>query len=112
MYLLFLRMHLDCNQKNIVKYFKRNKYFLKDKDWYDISRFQKLSEDFIREFQHQVWWERISYRQKLSEEFIREFQNRLDWRGISLHQKLSKDFIREFQDQVRLEKHFPISNTF
>ena len=69
-------------------------------DWRRISGYQKLSEDFIREFQHKVDWQNISINQKLSENFIREFQYRVKWDHISLYQKLSEDFIREFQDEV------------
>src|SRR5574344_915926 len=69
-------------------------------NWSRISACQKLSEDFIREFQDKVYWNRISIYQKLSEDFIREFQNKVDWDKISLYQKLSEDFIREYQNKV------------
>ena len=69
-------------------------------DWEYISAYQKLSEDFIREFQDEVNWYEISKNQKLSEDFIREFQDKVDWNWISLNQKLSEDFIKEFQDKV------------
>ena len=70
------------------------------KQWVDISMLQKLSEDFICEFQDNVRWYWISTRQKLSEDFIREFQYKVNWDWISTRQKLSEDFIREFQDKV------------
>jgi len=69
-------------------------------DWDDISRYQKLSEDFIREFQDEVDWIYISKYQKLSENFIREFKNKVNWGCISIHQKLSEGFIREFKNKV------------
>jgi hypothetical protein len=69
-------------------------------DWYWISVHQILSEDFIREVQDKVNWACISYNQKLSEDFIREFQDKVDWSWISCNQILSEDFIREFQDKV------------
>ena len=69
-------------------------------DWNYISKYQKLSEDFIREFQDKVDWYFISIYQKLSEDFIREFQDKVNWDCISIYQKLSEDFIREFQDKV------------
>jgi len=68
--------------------------------WKDVSKNQKLSEDFIRENQDKVNWYCISKYQKLSEEFIREFQDKVDWYNISAYQKLSEEFIREFQDKV------------
>jgi hypothetical protein len=69
-------------------------------DWGNISKNQKLSEDFIREFQDKVNWSNISEFQTLSEDFIREFQNKVNWIFISRKQTLSEDFIREFQDKV------------
>ena len=68
--------------------------------WQDISQYQKLSEDFIREYQDKVDWDCISKYQKLSESFIREFQDKMNWTCISNHQKLSESFIREFQYKV------------
>ncbi len=47
-----------------------------------ISIYQKLSENFIREFQDKVDWNYISNYQKLSENFIREFQDKVDWNYI------------------------------
>ena len=68
--------------------------------WVLISEYNKLSENFIREFQNYVDWDLISEYQKLSEEFIREFQDKVDWFYISKYQKLSENFIREFQDKM------------
>ena len=47
-------------------------------NWYNISRNQTLSENFIREFADKVNWYSISKYQILSESFIREFADRLD----------------------------------
>ena len=85
----FLNKELGTNYKS-----------LDDVNWYNISLCQKLSEDFIREFQDKINWDLISEFQKLSEEFIREFQVKFDWFYISEYQKLSEEFIREFQDKV------------
>ena len=68
--------------------------------WYWVSQHQHLSEDFIREFKDRVHWGCISVYQNLSEDFIREFKDRVDWACISAYQHLSGDFIREFQDRV------------
>lgn len=35
-------------------------------DWTYISRYQNLSEDFIREFQHKIKWDYLLKNQKLS----------------------------------------------
>ena len=68
--------------------------------WYWVSQHQHLSEDFIREFKDRVHWGCISDYQNPSEDFIREFKDRVDWACISAYQHLSGDFIREFADQV------------
>ena len=73
---------------------------LDDVNWESISIDQKLSEEFIREFQNKVEWFYISEYQKLSENFIREFQNKVNWFLISIYQKLSENFIREFQNKL------------
>lgn len=61
----------------ILKYWKVINYI----SWYQISCHKYLSENFIREYQYEIYWDYISTHQNLSEEFIREFQNRLtlDW---------------------------------
>jgi hypothetical protein len=43
-----------------------------------------------------VDWNRISRNQKLSERFIKEFADRMDWTLISMYQTLSENFIRDF----------------
>ena len=89
---------------NISIYNKLSEDFIrefKDKvNWDYISLHQKLSEDFIREFQNKVNWDYISRCQKLSENFIMEFQNKVNWFSISINQKLSENFIREFENKV------------
>src|SRR5574344_1881028 len=85
----FLNKELNTDYKSI-----------NEVNWVCISIYQKLSEDFIREFQDKVYWNWISQSQKLSENFIREFQNEVYWFNISIYQKLSEDFIREFQNKV------------
>jgi hypothetical protein len=48
---------------------------------------------------------RISANQKLSENFIREFQNKIDWWCILKYQKLSEDFKKEFK--YKLNDYYP-----
>ncbi len=88
---------ISYNQK-LSEEFIRN--FQNKVDWLNISKYQKLSEKFIREFQDNVYWVRISINQKLSENFIREFKDKVDWILISINQKLSENFIREFKDKI------------
>ena len=62
-------------------------------NWGCISAYQKLSEDFIREFKGSVKWSFISKYQKLSEEFILEFK--LTISGNNWQYK-SKEFVFDF----------------
>ena len=70
-------------------------------NWFEISAYYILSEDFIREFKDKVeWWNICLNRTILSENFSREFQDKIDWYYISCTQNLSKLFIYEFYDKV------------
>jgi len=96
----------------LISIFKNSKKLnLSNIDWYNISKYQKLSESFIKEFKDHVDWYNISSYQKLSDEFIREFKDKVGWSCISSYQKLSESFIREFQYKVnwsfisRYQKH-------
>jgi hypothetical protein len=51
-----------------------------------------------------VDWSNISFRQKLSEDFIREFEDYVDWGYISEYQTLSGDFILDFEDNIDMDK--------
>jgi hypothetical protein len=96
---------LSCNYwPSISKYQQLSEPFIREFHdkvyWPYISCFQQLSEDFIREFKDEVDWSFISQYQKLSEPFIREFKNRVDWIGISFFQQLSEPFIKEFHSKI------------
>jgi len=75
-------------------------------DWTNISKFQKLSESFIREFEDKVNWNWISFKQTLSESFIREFKDKVNWYYISSSQKLSESFIRDYKDKIDLKAYY------
>jgi hypothetical protein len=47
-----------------------------------------------------VDWYFISYYQPLSDEFIREFADDLDWGAILRNKIESEDFINEFKDKL------------
>lgn len=73
----------------------------KDGDfWYYISTYQKLSEDFIREFKDKVYWQRICMNQKLSEGFIEEFNDRVDWSLIWIFQSLSENLKQKYKNEI------------
>ena len=61
------------NQKILFKFIQTNK----NVDWYKISYFYKLSENFIREFQDKVNWYYILEYQTLSENFKEEFKHKI-----------------------------------
>ena len=90
--LIILEYAINFNQSetfliiNILKKFpqlKENKYI----DWFWISEYQKLSEDFIREFKDKVNWYWISEKQKLSEDFIREFKETFEQARNCFHKE-------------------------
>ena len=64
-------------------------------NWHSLSRFKKISEDFIREFEYEVVWVYISRVQKLSEEFIYEFQDKLDIDCLIKDNKITKNRLLE-----------------
>merc|ERR1711991_1127891 len=79
----------------------------KDKlDWHDISKYQKLSKNFIRKFKDKVYWQAISQFQEMDEDFIREFKDRVYWYRIFHFQKIifSKKFLLEFYSKYKYIK--------
>jgi len=105
---LIKHFKIDCT----VDMFKYYEYL----DWYDISRYQSLSEPFIIKYQNKIRWYWISYFQSLSEDFITKFQNYVDWDWISFKQTLSENFITKFQNYVNwdfiLNKYYNLSDQF
>lgn len=78
----------------------------KTKPWIRISKYQILSENFIKEFKDKVVWKHISACQSLSESFIEEFKDYVDWKNIANHQYLSK----EFREKYELDKYITQTN--
>ena len=76
-----MNKQLQKEIKQLIKKLKLNctiEEFSDKVNWYNISTYQKLSENFIREYKDKVNWNRISYYQKLSEKFIREFSDKVN----------------------------------
>lgn len=86
--------------KNLEKEYGKSISEFNEIDWGYISRYQVLSEDFMREYQYKINWRYISAYQMLSEDFIREFKDKINWIFTSHYQKLSENIIREYQDKV------------
>jgi hypothetical protein len=74
--------------------------------WFPYNRI--ISEDILREFScpNTFSWIGIAVYQKLSEDFIREFQHLMSWKYICLHQVFSKEFIIEFIDKIDFKEMF------
>jgi hypothetical protein len=83
-----------------------NVEFFDEDCWWNICKYQELSENFIREFKDfncgfsEACWDLMSKYQKLSENFIREFEKKVYWRYIFGYQKLSEGFLIEFIDRL------------
>jgi hypothetical protein len=50
---------------------------------------------FIEKYKDKVDWYDVSRYQKLSEKFIEKYKDHVDWYGVSRYQKLSEDFIQK-----------------
>ena len=81
------------NTKELISYFEKeydkkinqfNNY-----EWYKISKFKYLTEEFIEKYKNKVNWVWISEHQKLSGEFIHKFKNRIVFQLISKQNKIN-----------------------
>ena len=80
---------------------KRYHRYYNDVAWHSISRCQKLSEDFIREFQDKVIWQYITIKHNLSEDFLKEFKKKIDWSSVFRFSiDVSEDLLRECSDVI------------
>ena len=68
--------------------------------WMSISLFQKLNEEFIREFKDKLDWTFISRRQLLSDEFIVEFKDLIDWESYFEHNEASFTIMNRFIHKI------------
>jgi hypothetical protein len=74
--------------------------------WYNISRKENLSEDFINKYSKKLDWFCILARREFSEEFILnhiKYFNVLDWMLLSLTHKLSLSFIKQNLSIMKLD---------
>ena len=95
----FYKLDIDLNLSDdlLIQAFEnfQNQVF-----WWNISKYQKLSEKFIKKFKDKVDWIGISINVNLSEEIFEKFQDNLSWLYFSEYQKLSENFIEKFQNKV------------
>jgi hypothetical protein len=78
------------NKKRDVN--KNANVLMKRGDWWRLSIYQKLSENFIEKYEDKMCWINISMCQKLSENFIEKYKNKASWYWIFQYQKLSPKF--------------------
>jgi len=100
--------NLNCSVEEFKK--KVSKFI-----WGDISKFKKVSEDFMEEFQNEMEWMCISRFQWITRKFIKKFKNRLDmeyldnyhdwdWEDKVENQKFIKKEIKEPEKPKKEEK--------
>lgn len=68
-------------------------------NWDTLSRYEQVSENFIREFQDYINWKFISGSHRFSINLLREFKDKVNWSEIT-RQDLNKKTIEEFKDKV------------
>jgi hypothetical protein len=103
--------------KKFIRYIRKSKLDLIDKkyseeelekhadsfnelDWYYISKYQSLSESFIKKYSYKFLWGDISAYQILSEKFIEKYSDKVNWTYISRYQELSETFVEKYLDKV------------
>lgn len=80
--------------RKLVKYFD-------NKAWYYVSRYQKLDEEFINDFNDKLDWKVVSQKQKMNMSMIRENADNLNWREVCGKRKLTEDFMEEHINKLQ-----------
>jgi hypothetical protein len=94
--------------KDPIKYIK-NRLNTHNIDWMCILIYQKLSEEFIREFQSKLTnkcWQYVARYHRLDETFIEEFKDKLNWYLIDKHQVLSKEFLTKHKEDIYFDSNY------
>ena len=60
--------------------------------WLNISKYEYLTEAFIRKFTEHVNWDIVSRYQKLSKSFIEEFSNYINQEQLLLNEHVPEEF--------------------
>lgn len=82
-------------------------YFIKNYDafpcWWNISIYQKLTEEFIEKYEcHMDWWN-ICKHQIISVQFIEKHIDKIIWFPLCKYQHLTFDFILKYQNRLNFE---------
>lgn len=64
-----------------------------------ISKWQKLTEEFIERHKDELDWDHISSYQDLSEQFMREHESYINWNIIHQTRSLSRAFVMEIYNE-------------
>lgn len=77
---------------------------LNNNDWYQISSFSELSEEFIRQYHDKLDWPTLIDAGVLNESLLNDFHDKIklpfDWeRIITYYEKLSLEFLTKFLDK-------------
>lgn len=97
-----VRFELILKNQNLSNDFLRKifndvkKYNFTWREYENIIKYQKLSENFIKEYNQVLNWSCISAYQELSESFISEFRHKVVWGWIFSRQNISEDFARKY----------------
>jgi hypothetical protein len=70
--------------------------FLTHKEWISISRLGDLTDDFIREFNEDIYWSYLFLHQKISDDLLIEFEHRIDWTWYFLRVNSSFSIIKKY----------------
>lgn len=98
---VIFRELMDYDKDSMVNLVKKQFREFQDRvDWKCISRYQKLSEDFIREFKYRVYWDNISIYQELSPGIISDFFDLMNIKYILQYRELPNEVISEILKKV------------
>ncbi len=95
-----------CISQKLSMEFIDNNFNMLKPYLYEVCKYQKLTEKFIRNHKNELDWNTISEYQKLSERFILEMSDYVNWVWISEKQKLSKEFILQNKDKLIMTRIF------
>lgn len=79
-----------------------------------ISKYQNMSEEFMRENSSRIKWQYVCKR-PLREKFIDEMAHCVDWYAVAKYQKLSSDFMKKFMgrlDPYVVSRYQPLDMSF
>lgn len=88
-------------EKYTEGFWKKEPYKCFNPFWFNISKYHRLSDDFVRRFQDNLNWRIISTYRSLTEDFIRQYQDKVNWKYIFMYQKISEEFRQEFKHKLR-----------